>query len=281
LLRDFRTLGARALELTGGGNPLLYRDRETGEGINNLLIVAARMRYQVGIITNSESLAAITPAQFPFIAWVRISLAKLEEGRVASDYDLRGFPEERVGFSWVLHEKSPPDMLKKVQEVADRFPKTRFFRTVADCTKPGSHDTAAQQWPLLMQEVADVGQRWYLKENCSGEPFEHSCTVGLVRPYVAAPPAGAADQEYKVYTCTSHVLQRQNYDTDYALCNVSDVLHAWPAMWRAWLHTGFPYEVRNNGGRGWRATCGSFCFYGENNRLLHDVVSPPADAAFA
>jgi len=52
-LKDFRFLGAKALEITGGGNPLLYPK------INEVIKMAHDLGYDIGIICNS-----IDPGRF-------------------------------------------------------------------------------------------------------------------------------------------------------------------------------------------------------------------------
>ena len=34
---DFKYLGAKSVEITGGGEPMLYRDKETKEDINSII----------------------------------------------------------------------------------------------------------------------------------------------------------------------------------------------------------------------------------------------------
>jgi MoaA/NifB/PqqE/SkfB family radical SAM enzyme len=36
-LEDFKFLGAKSVEITGGGEPLLYKDKETGDDINSIV----------------------------------------------------------------------------------------------------------------------------------------------------------------------------------------------------------------------------------------------------
>ena len=39
LLIDFKNLGAKSVEITGGGNPLLYRDRINNKNINDIIYI--------------------------------------------------------------------------------------------------------------------------------------------------------------------------------------------------------------------------------------------------
>ena len=69
-LRDFKQLGAKALEITGGGNPLLYPQ------INKIIDLAHQFGYDIGIISNS-----INPGKYLTkecagkLTWYRSSLS--------------------------------------------------------------------------------------------------------------------------------------------------------------------------------------------------------------
>ena len=88
--------------------------------------------------------------------------------------------------------------------------------------------------------------------------------------------------KYYVYICTSHVLNTRTYDLDYALCEATPVgiMSAWDDMNQRFRHEGRPYEVKGNDGKGWCETC-RFCYYKNNNRLLHTVAQPLPDRSFA
>ena len=93
-LIDFKYLGAKSVEFTGGGNPLLY------PRLNDAIRFSYNLGYKIGIITNSHSFKKfIDPDLYPTIDWIRVSLIQLEEGRNPEDYDFNGFPEERLSFS--------------------------------------------------------------------------------------------------------------------------------------------------------------------------------------
>ena len=270
LCRDFRLLGAKSVELTGGGNPLLYRDLKAD--VNDLVRVASRRGLKVGIITNAHTLGRLRRDVHGLVSWVRVSLIKLDEGVSPADYDLAGFPEEKVGWSYITYDGMPAGSLDRVREVAGRFPRSKFVRVAGDCTRKGANAEAARRVPLAV-----LPGRGFVKDT-GDDPHDGFCGVGLVRPYVAPHPAG--DGRYLVYTCTSHVLEKRTYDPAYALCEVKDIPAAWEAMNGRLRQHGFPYEVRGNGGRGWSATC-KHCFYAGHNRLLDALVHPPPDADFA
>ena len=61
---------------------------------------------------------------------------------------------------------------------------------------------------------------------------------------------------------------------------VDDVVGIWDRANENFRRTGYPYEVKGNGGRGWIDTC-KFCFYQPNNKVLHTVANEMPDKNFA
>jgi tRNA A37 methylthiotransferase MiaB len=97
-LREFKALGAKSIEITGGGNPLLYKDGT--KNINDVIELAYDLGYEIGVITNTEKLSRhIKPENAEKLSWIRISLIKLDEGKIPEDYDFTGFPTQ----PWFLH----------------------------------------------------------------------------------------------------------------------------------------------------------------------------------
>src|SRR4051812_38133465 len=64
ILIDFKELGAKSLENSGGGNPLLYRDKEAKKNINHIIEFAANLGYDIGIISNSHKLKVLDPSLY-------------------------------------------------------------------------------------------------------------------------------------------------------------------------------------------------------------------------
>jgi len=290
LLDDFRCLGAKSVEITGGGNPLLYRDKEAGVNINHVIEYASDIGYDVGIITNAHDLRAVSDSLYDKIDWIRVSLIKLDEGKTPSDYNFRGFPESKLGFSYIIYDgvEATPRLkrksegttvatIKALAEMVERNPGVKFVRIAGNCLIKGNNASVRAQWKPIIDEIDSAGKFFVKDIGDDDSPFDAGCYVGMVRPYVAPDPHGDG---YYVYTCTSHVLQKRTYDRAYAMCEVSDVLRAWSDMNERFASGGSPYEVNGNGGTGWCSTC-NFCYYKFNNRLLHTVANDMPDKNFA
>ena len=91
--------GLKAVILSGGGNPILYRCKETGKNFNDVVDAIHKRGLEIGLITNGmplklhdhfvyyemgirrigrESWVTVRPSTLDKLAWVRISMAGLD-----------------------------------------------------------------------------------------------------------------------------------------------------------------------------------------------------------
>lgn len=293
-LEQFASLGAKSVEITGGGEPLLYRDKEHGRDINSIIALADQLGLDVGIITNTSDIKRIDPWSYGLISWLRISLIKLDEGVAPESYNFRGFPEDKLGFSYIIYEptdKTPRwgkqsdgttvESLKKLAKMVELYPGCKFVRIAGNCLIKGSNATLKKEWQDSIDAV-DPDGKFFIKDIGEDDgPFDDACYVGALRPYVASAPDGSG---YRVYICTSHVLNTRTYDLDYSLCaaNASGdvIMQKWEEMAQSQAAIDRPYEVKCNGGVGWEKTC-KFCYYKNNNRVAHMFMQKTPDPNFA
>ena len=128
-LRAWKALGAKSMELTGGGNPLLYRDGE--KTISDVVLEASKpekgfkgmdMALKVGVITNSEQPSSVPERRSEETdTWIRVSLAKLDEGKNAADYDFTGVTD-KVALSYIFHSLSRKDILQEIAKLMELWP---------------------------------------------------------------------------------------------------------------------------------------------------------------
>lgn len=295
MLTQFRQLGAKSVEITGGGNPLLYRDRNEKKDINDIIKAAYDLGFKVGIITNSENLGRHIKAEVhDMIDWIRISLIKLDEGKTPEDYDFGGFPEDKLGFSYIIYDGTGgvPDELsrtnkpyagttaesiEKIVKLVKLHDGIKFVRIAGNCLIKGNNAAIREQYTDVL-DALDEHDKFFIKDIGEDDgPFDEGCYIGGIRPYIAPHPDGG---DYQIYICTSHVLNDRVYDLDYSLGSVDDVVDIWMKM-GANLATGLPpYQVRHSSEEGWCSTC-KYCYYKFNNKLLHTVVNEMPDKDFA
>lgn len=122
-LDTLRRYGLKAVILSGGGNPILYKCRKSGKDFNNVVDAIHSRGLQVGLITNGmpmreydvlidsdvnaweqrRSWRTVSPETLDKLTWVRISMAGLdhEEDEV---YVPDVGPGTTLGFSYVAHD---------------------------------------------------------------------------------------------------------------------------------------------------------------------------------
>jgi len=296
LLQQFRVLGAKSVEITGGGNPLLYRDKEAKKDINDVIEFAGKLGFEIGIITNTEKLERhLDPRVYDYINWIRISMIKVDEGKNPEDYDFGSFPKEKMGLSYIIYEstngvpdecsrtKKPyvgttKETIEKIAKVIELNPELKFCRIAGNCLIEGHQIIAREKFGDVIRAL-DVNNKFFIKEiQDNNRPFDSGCYVGMVRPYIAPHPDGG---DYQVYVCTSHVLEHRTYQLDFSLGSVDNILDIWIKANKNYKEKGYPYQVRDNEGKNWCTSCKSPCFYYNNNKILHTVAQEMTDKNFA
>lgn len=289
-LLDFKSLGAKSVEITGGGNPLLYKCKDTGKTINDIIRLAASLGLDIGIITNSEKLTRLDKSLYEKINWLRVSLIKLDEGKNPEDYDFNDFPYSKLGFSYIIYDEgkgcrterdykaTDNSTIEKIARLVELHPGIKFVRIAGNSLITGYNDESSKKFKGVIDAV-DKYSKFFIKDiGLNDFPYDHGCYVGMIRPYIAASPKG--DGKYYAYICNSHVLfSNQTYDTDFAFCEIQDIIESYGKLNDHYKEHGYPYSVKGNCGKGWQKTC-KLCFYQPNNELLHAVVTEIPDKNF-
>jgi hypothetical protein len=290
-LEDFKFLGAKSVEITGGGEPLLYKDKETGDDINSIVEYAHELGYNIGIITNSSTLKRIKKENYEKIDWIRISLIKLDEGVEPEEFDFCEFPKTKMGLSYIIYEgefgtgtrlgkpyiPTNSETIRRIVRVLNLHPEIKFVRIAGNCLIKGNNSVIREKFKDVIDEI-DINGKVFIKDiGDDDSPLDDGCYVGMIRPYVAPTPYG--DGKYQVYVCTSHVLNKQNYDLDYSLCDIDNIIPTWEKLNRNYEENGYPYEIKNNCGKDWGESC-KYCYYKFNNKVLHTVAQEMPDKNF-
>ena len=107
-------LGLKAVILSGGGNPILYKCKETGKDFNDVVEHIHSLGLEIGLITNGvklkhypcgrKSWATVRPETLDRCAWIRISMSGLDHHErevYVPDVDTA---KTALGFSYVYHD---------------------------------------------------------------------------------------------------------------------------------------------------------------------------------
>lgn len=292
ILQQFKDLGAKSIEITGGGNPLLYRDKAASKNINDVVSAASQLGYDIGIITNSHDLSRLSTEVHNKLSWIRVSLIQLDEGVEPEEYNFCGFPYNKLGFSYIIYETggaadplsrtgkaykgTTSESIMRIVRLVELHPEVKFVRLAGNCLIKGNNARVRDQYREIIDAV-DAHSKFFIKDIGEDDgPFNDGCYVGLLRPYIAPNPHGG---DYQVYICTSHVLNKRTYDLDYSLGSVNDIPSIWERASLNYKENGYPYQVKNNGGKDWCGSC-KYCYYKFNNKLLHTVAQEMPDKNF-
>ena len=130
VLTDFKELGAKAVEFTGGGNPLLWKHKDIG--ISEAINIADLIGYDVGVITNSAILGNISQSAADVVSWVRISLPKLDGKLNPEDYDFCNVSETKIGLSYIIHEGTTVTTIRDIEKLVKLHSQIKFVRIAGD-----------------------------------------------------------------------------------------------------------------------------------------------------
>lgn len=163
-LRQLVELGLKAVIISGGGNPILYRDKVTSSKFNDLAVMIAGMGLEMGLITNGmpmknygngrRSWATVEPGVLDLFTWIRISMSGLdhkEKEVYVPDIDPS---KTTLGFSWVMHDRYVEPMEKNHGKVS----------TLEDIVTPlqdgdGRTTLATTELPWIQDKIADYVQK--------------------------------------------------------------------------------------------------------------------------
>lgn len=228
-LVEFHDLGARTVEITGGGDPTCY-----GE-INQLLDQAFLLGYKVGLITNGILLHRILGDNLARLKWIRISMNSLD---YVSSLPIDLVPHDvAMGFSYVWNEKSNVSILDKIEEYAGRY-NARYVRIVPNCL---SIDTINEHRKTVRELVKDR-ERFFFQEKDYHVPSR--CRIGYLKPFV--------NSDGYVYHCSAIPLIHRKFDEHYRMCHISQIEKKWENV------EPFDTSLCQEGK----------CFFGEQNDLL-------------
>lgn len=184
--KQFIDLGIKTVEITGGGDPLLYPK------LNEYLSYLFTHDIKVGIITNGIGInKKIHPEIMVKISWIRISSNVL-------DYrDEIDIPENFIGtlgFSYCWTEGlSTEEQLLKIKDIALKND-VKYIRMVPNCLS--TKEELQKQHDFLIPLVEKVGEPFFYQQKEFGTP--DNCYWGYLKPFLYC--------DGYVYPCSSTVL---------------------------------------------------------------------------
>jgi organic radical activating enzyme len=224
-----KTRGLKAVILTGGGEPTLYKK------FNELVQwLKYEQNLSVALITNGTNTQRVEDKTWKAFSWVRVSINIFEgwETKIALPYQKLS-SECVVGASAVMtfeHQKIDDKyidkvlMLKKISEVADKID-AKYVRILPNCLlQQDKLILMHRNIEKVLSELND--KRFFHQHKLHNAPKCSTCHQAYFRPYLSEEPFFKNNKPGSVYPCDSVVLNNgnQRFLQKYQLCSASDIL---------------------------------------------------------
>lgn len=258
-LKDFRKLGAKSVEITGGGSPLLYPK------INEVINLAFKLGYDIGVISNSINPGKyLTKKSADQLTWYRASLSAFYFNE-NTKYDFSIIPKGILSLSYIICDETTENALESIVKVIRDRPDVKFVRLAPNCLDKELIKNYKTKWEPIIRKI-DPNNKFFFKEvETAYLPYSEFCGVGMVRPYCT--------EDGNIYACSSFLLRKRKYEPQYIIGHITDIKGMYKQANINQKIFGYPYEVPVN-------QC-YHCMLPNNNKLLHTVVRRMSDANFA
>lgn len=234
LLVDFSWLGAKTVELTGGGDPTMY------PMINEIIAGAASLGYTIGMITNGVVLREkVDQSNIDKLAWLRISLNSLDYVKKIDVPKVKG----TLGFSYVWTNISTEERLQQIAGYAQTHG-AAYVRIVPNCLDAGEKEALRFAVKPFIEKFPGM----FLQEKSTG--VHPRCWIGYIKPFVNA--------DGWVYRCSANPLLLRKFHPAFRMCTVENILKFWQRPPEA-----FSTELCESGK----------CFFAEQNALIEDITA--------
>jgi MoaA/NifB/PqqE/SkfB family radical SAM enzyme len=232
---DLVTLGAKTIEITGGGDPTLYKS------INELLDFCLNLNLKVGLITNGILLnKKIDYEILKQLTWIRVSLNGLD---YMDDIELDVPDSVVLGFSYVWNELSSQNKLEKVKQYKEKH-NAAYTRIVPDCRNVKFiKDYRKKIMPLINNMEGMNGIFFQEKEYVPPS----RCWMGYLKPFI--------NSDGYVYHCSANPLINLKFNPKFRMGHISEIEKIWSIP--------KPFDSKH---------CGE-CFFKEHNELIEELIT--------
>jgi organic radical activating enzyme len=218
---DLHGRGLRAVILTGGGEPTIYKH------FNELVQWIHGLGLKVALITNGTKTARVERATWRCFSWVRVSLNVFDgwQDEIKLPFSLVS-DDCTVGCSMVYGRKHDHDLkhLRLAAHVADNCG-AQYVRVLPDCMLP--QEQLLEQHHELNAAFAEIGDaRFFHQHKLHAAPGCDTCHQSYFRPYLSEVISTESGEPGTVFPCDSVVLngQAMHFPKLYQLCPASKVL---------------------------------------------------------
>jgi len=239
-LDQFYLLGTKSIELTGGGEPVLY------PYIYDFLKYALE-KFNVGVISNGLAIKRIEKF-LPDLSWLRLSLNTLDY-EFSLDPVMKIIKKSKVPVSmcyiWNKHSN------KHIKEVADFAKRHKSIcRVGPDCIQP--IDGIKKQMAEISATIQDYEYLFLSDFNVTLNRRNENCYIHMIKP--------AFYTDGYIYPCPSAELAVENnkqINKDFRLCHAFDIYN---------FYTNKKFRKKLE------YSC-SYCKYSKQQDILEDLLT--------
>jgi organic radical activating enzyme len=218
-VEDLVTRGLKAVILTGGGEPTIYKH------FNELVTWIHSQGLKVALITNGTQAKRVSAEAWGCFTWVRVSLNVFPnwEEKIRIPRELLS-PDCTVGCSMVYTPEHRLDTLRKASYVASAI-QANYVRVLPNCML--KQEDLICEHEALDKEFASIGDsRFFHQHKLHEAPGCGTCHQSYFRPYLSEVISEKTGKPGTVFPCDSVVLngQAMHFPKLFQLCPAQEVL---------------------------------------------------------
>lgn len=249
-ISQFRGLGTKAIELTGGGDPTLYPE------INELLIFLSNLGFHIGVNTNAVDSQLVR--HWDLCDWIRVSMNTFDS---RENLNLKPIRDSGATMSacYIWNEASNMNTLEKVASFCKD--EKIICRIAPDCIRPLSEIDASVNF--LREAIRELPNNEFLflsDFNIDTIRHNENCFIHMIKPCFYT--------DGYVYPCPSSELAQENgskMQRKFMVCR-------WDNIRDFYMSTDANKNVQRS--------C-SYCKYEKQNVLLEDLLTETTFNEFA
>ncbi len=235
-VHELRNMGLKAVVITGGGDPTLYRD------VNDLIQYCHQIGLKVGMITNGILLKEKVSAEcLNVLTWVRISMNAIDYGKNFELPNIKG----TLGFSYVLNDKTNDEILDALDSYVSVYDPA-YVRMVPDCQS--TTERQVENNLKYGEMVKQLGEPYFYQAKVFERP--ERCYFCYTNPFLL--------HDGWIYPCSSVVLNddaEKKFHEKYRMVHMSQLADLYD----------MPIASFNN------ESC-HHCVFTAQNRVLDDLL---------
>lgn len=248
-LNSFKQLGVNALEITGGGEPLLHPD------INEIIGYASNLGYKIGICSNGKRLENINDSAWNKISWIRLGMYGFDQNYLPN---ISVFTNKTVKVSaayvWDRTTSTLTNFTKMVKFAVENKIPTRVAVNAIKELKDIEEDmeTIKKWYNDIKNIIPNIEDYIFISDfNLKLTRKNNNCFMHLIKPFIFT--------DGNVYVCPSAELSKENnfnVNEQFKVCDIDNILNFY----------------NNSNGILREHTC-SFCKYSSQNELIDDILT--------